>query len=169
MNSFVFPQAPNSVAEESLMFEPDAVRSLKEKAEKLPSYSRFSSDQIEIIYCVAYSMYMQGKIESACSVFQILLIYRPLDIRILAAFGLCCKQLGMFEQAIPALTSAFLLDSSDVKLAVHISECLAALGKREESLKILEPILQLSELEASFDNVQKRAEALKSLMIGQNR
>ncbi len=146
------------------MFDVDAICALRAKVETLPSYMRFSDEQIDIMYFIAHSIFMQGKLESACSIFQTLLIYRPLDIRILTAFGLCCKQLGMFEQAIPALTCAYLLDSEDVKLAVHIAECLAALGKYEESSHILDPLLQLSELDASLANIQKRAGALKHML-----
>lgn len=150
------------------MFDVDAIQALKEKVESLPGYLRFSNEQIDIIYCIAYSIFMQGKVEIACRIFQSLMVYRPLDIRILTAFGLCCKQLGMFEQAIPVLTCAFLLDSDDVKLAVHISECLAAIGKYEESSNILEPVLQLSELDTSFENVRKRAETLKFMISERN-
>lgn len=164
MNPFVLPPVPNITTEDLPMLDVDAVRALKEKIESLPGYSRFSDNQIELIYSVAYSIFMQGKIESACSIFQILMIYRPLDVRVLTAFGLCCKQLGMFDQAIPALTAAYLLDPSDLKLAVHISECLAATGKNSESLQILGPVLELAELDASFDSLRKRAETLQLLL-----
>lgn len=164
MNDFTLPPQPWPEIEEVLMFDIDAISALREKVEALPGYMRFSNEQIDMIYCVAYSIFMQGKLESACSIFQTLLIYRPLDIRILTAFGLCCKQLGIFEQAIPALTCAYLLDSKDVKLAVHIAECLAALGKFEESSQILEPLLQLTEVDASLENIKKRASALKHLL-----
>lgn len=164
MNDFMLPPQPMPEVEEVLMFDVDAISALKEKVEALPGYMRFSNEQIDMIYCVAHSIFMQGKLESACSIFQTLLIYRPLDIRILTAFGLCCKQLGMFEQAIPALTCAYLLDSEDVKLAVHIAECLAALGKYEQSAQILDPLLQLSEVDASLANIQKRAGALKHML-----
>jgi Flp pilus assembly protein TadD len=164
MNDFILPPQPLPEVEEVLMFDVDAIRALKEKVEALPGHMRFSDEQIDMIYCVAHSIFMQGKLESACSIFQTLLIYRPLDIRILTAFGLCCKQLGMFEQAIPALTCAYLLDSEDVKLAVHIAECLAALGKYEQSSQILDPLLQLSEVDASLENIQKRASALKHML-----
>lgn len=164
MNDFTLPPRPLPEIEEVLMFDIDAISVLKEKVEALPGYMRFSDEQIDMIYCVAHSIFMQGKLESACSIFQTLLIYRPLDIRILTAFGLCCKQLGMFEQAIPALTCAYLLDSEDVKLAVHIAECLAAIGKYEASSQILDPLLQLSEVDASLLNIQKRASALRHML-----
>ncbi len=164
MNDFTLPPHPLPEAQEVLMFDIDAIRVLKEKVEALPGYIRFSNEQIDMIYCVAHSIFIQGKLESACSIFQTLLIYRPLDIRILTAFGLCCKQLGMFEQAIPALTCAYLLDSDDVKLGVHIAECLAALGKYEQSSQILDPLLQLSEVDVSLVNIQKRASALKHML-----
>lgn len=164
MNDFMLPPQPMPEVEEVLMFDVDAISALKEKVEALPGYMRFSNEQIDMIYCVAHAIFMQGKLESACSIFQTLLIYRPLDIRILTAFGLCCKQLGMFEQAIPALTCAYLLDSEDVKLGVHIAECLAALGKYEQSSQILDPLLQLTEVDASLANIQKRAGALKHML-----
>jgi tetratricopeptide (TPR) repeat protein len=164
MNEFTLPPQPLAEVEKVLMLDMDAISALKEKVAALPGYMRFSNEQIDMIYCVAHSIFMQGKLESACSIFQTLLIYRPLDSRILTAYGLCCKQLGMFEQAIPALTCAYLLDSEDVKHAVHIAECLAALGKYEESSQILDPLLQLTEVDASLANIQKRAGALKHML-----
>jgi hypothetical protein len=64
----------------------------------------------------------------------------------------------------PALTCAYLLESEDVKLGVHSAECLAALVKYEESSQILDPLLQLSEVDASLANIKKRAGALKHML-----
>ena len=137
---------------------------LRKKIASMPSSTRFTDEQIEIIYGIGHSLFVQGKFDNACSVFQMMLVYRPLDSRILSAFGLCCKRLGKFESAIPAYSAALAIEPTNLSLAVHIVECLAVLGKRDESLTMLEPLIKLAELDESYNDLRARAETLRDML-----
>jgi type III secretion system low calcium response chaperone LcrH/SycD len=164
MNPMNAPAEAKIKFNSGMMTELDSIQTLREKIADLPSSKRFTDEQIEIIYGIGHALYMQGKFDNACGVFQMMLIYRPLDSRILSAFALCCKRLSRFEAAIPAYSAALALDPSNLSLAVHMAECLAALGKREQSLRLLNPLIKLAVLDQSYDALRKRAEMLRDLL-----
>lgn len=164
MNQLNAPTEPKLKFISNVMFELDSLRELKEKIADLPSSKRFTDDQIEIIYGIGYSFFMQGKFDIACSVFQMMLIYRPLDSRILGAFALCCKRLGQFEAAIPSFSAALAFEPTNLSWAVHMAECLAALGKRDQSLTLLEPLIKLAVLDESYNDLRSRAETLRDML-----
>lgn len=164
MNQLNTPAEPDLEFTSNVMAELDSLQELREKISNLPSSKRFNDEQIEIIYGIGYSFFMQGKFDNACGVFQMMLIYRPLDPRILGAFALCCKRLGRFEAAIPAYSAALVLEPTNLSWAVHMAECLAALGKRDESLTLLEPLIKLSVLDESYNELRSRAETLRDML-----
>jgi type III secretion system low calcium response chaperone LcrH/SycD len=164
MNNLVSPEEPKQNIGTHIIGELSFLDELREKINGMPGAARFSDAQIEVIYSIAHSLFMQGKIENACGIFQVLLIYRPLDARILVAFGICCKRLGRFDGAIPAFTGALVADPSNLSSAVHLAECLAALGRKEETMTILEPLLKISQLDDSYETLRKRAETLHELL-----
>lgn len=164
MNQMNAPTDPKVEFTSGVMAELDSLQELKEKISDLPSSKRFTDEQIEIIYGIGHSFFMQGKFDTACGVFQLMLVYRPLDSRILSAFALCCKRLARFDAAIPAFSAALALEPTNLSLAVHMAECLAALGKREESLSLLNPLIKLAVLDDSYEALRKRAEMLRDLL-----
>lgn len=164
MNQLNLPTEPQLEFVSNVMSELESLQELKEKIADLPSSKRFTDDQIEIIYGIGYSFFMQGKFDKACSVFQMMLIFRPLDPRILGAFALCCKRLGHFEAAIPAYSAALVLEPGNLSWAVHMAECLAALGQRDQSLTLLEPLIKLAVLDESYNDLRSRAETLRDML-----
>ncbi len=164
MSQLNAPVEPKIEFTSAVMAELDSLQELRQKIAGLPSSKRFTDEQIEIIYGIGYSFFMQGKFENACGIFQMLLIYRPLDPRILGAFALCCKRLGKFESAIPAYSAALVLEPTNLSWAVHMAECLAALGKRDESLTLLEPLIKLAVLDESYNDLRSRAETLRDML-----
>lgn len=164
MNEFSIPEK-SSIENISESFSSmNEIEQLKEKIACLPSCSRFSDDQIEIIYSIGHSTYMQGKLDMACGVFQLLLMYRPLDARILCAFGICCKRLGRFEEGITAFSAALTLEPTKLNYYMHLAECLAAVGMNNESLELLDPLIDISSLTDSFKSVHKRASTMREML-----
>ena len=137
---------------------------LKNTLATLPSFNRFSDEQIELIYSLGSTHFNQGKLKLALDFFQVLLIYRPLDSRFLFSVGLCLKNLGRYQEAIPAFCAALGLDENPVNSALHLAECLAALGKVNEAESVLNPIIDLSKIDSSYESLSKRAESLKDLL-----
>ncbi len=164
MNSLADLSVPMSpvTPESALVFE--EIRSIKEQLKNLPQTTRFTDEQIEIIYGIAYAMYNQGKLDAAHGLFETLVIYRPMDARIMLAYGICCKKMLRFDAAIPALTSAFFCNPEDLTSAIHLSECLAVIGKYEECKKVLDPLIGVAALDEKFSSIQRRAQTLKEML-----
>ena len=158
------PIEPKVNAGQCLLFEPEALNAMREHLSKTAGAQIFSQDQIEIIYSLGHSLFIQGKFDSACIFFQVLMIYRPLESRFLFAYGLCCKNQGRYIDAIPAFTAALGFDPKNLKSAGHLVECLVALGKKEESLEILEPLIQATALDESYYSLRMRAQAIRDLL-----
>ncbi len=164
MNEFSIPEASSARTISELFSSMNEIDQLKEKIACLPSCARFSDNQVEIIYSIGHSTYTQGKLDIACGIFQMLLLYRPLDARILCAFGICCKRLGRFEEGITAFSAALTLEPTKLNYYMHLAECLAAAGMNSESLEVLDPLIDVSSLTDSFKSVHKRASTMKEML-----
>ncbi len=164
MNSLAEPPEPTVPITPESMAPIDGIRLLKEKLSRLPAFERFSDEQIEIIYGIAYAMFNQGKLEAAHGLFETLVIYRPTDPRIMLAYGVCCKKMLRFDAAIPALMAAFFCNPEDLTAAIHLSECLAVIGKHDDCKKILDPLIDVAQLDGRFDSIQRRAKTLREML-----
>jgi tetratricopeptide (TPR) repeat protein len=164
MSEFSIPEASSARTISEIFSSMNEIDQLKEKIACLPSCTRFTDDQIEIIYSIAHSTYIQGKLDIACGMFQLLLLYRPLDARILCAFGICCKRLGRFEEGITAFSAALTLEPTKLNYYMHLAECLAAAGMNNESLEVIEPLIDISSLTESFQAVHNRAKTMREML-----
>jgi tetratricopeptide (TPR) repeat protein len=144
--------------------ESNTLDELKIKLSTLPSFNRFSDEQVELIFSLGSNHFNQGKISLALDFFQILLIYRPLDPRFLFSVGLCLKNLYRYQEAIAPFCAAMGLDENPITAGLHLAECLAALGKVNDAQSLLNPIIDLSKIDNSYDSLVKRAESLKDLL-----
>ncbi len=167
MNQLASPPEPKLPLAPDLYGDLGSFQDLREQLQALPSAARFTDEQVELVYGIGYALYQQGKFESAVGLFQVLIMYRPLDSRLMMAFGLCCKRLCRFDAAIPAFAAALALDPEEpeaAEAAIHLWECLAVLGKTEECNAVLNPLLQLTEVDNRFDSVKRRAETLRAML-----
>ena len=167
MTPLVSPPEPKLPLAPDLYGDLDSFHELRERLQALPGTARFTDEQVEIVYGIAYALYQQGKFDSAMGLFQVLITYRPLDARLMMAFALCCKRMCRFDAAIPAFSAALAIDPEQpeaIEAAIHLSECLAALGKAEECQSVLEPLLRLTEVDSRFDSIKRRAETLRAML-----
>ena len=164
MNDFLVPEAPSRNLYSELLSSMTEIDQLKEKIACLPICSRFTDEQSEIIYSIGHAAYVQGKLDIACGIFQFLLVYRPLDARLLSAFGICCKRLDRLDEAITAFTAALTLEPTKLNHYMHLAETLAAAGLTNESMEILEPLIDISSLADSYIAVHKRAIIMKEML-----
>ncbi len=164
MKSFATPPEPTSpiTSEAGLAFE--EIRYLKDQLCRLPEMARFSDEQVEIIYGIAYAMFNQGKLEIAHGLFQTLMIYRPTNPRILLAYGICCKKTLRFDAAISALSSAYFCDPEDLNPVMHLSECLAVVGKYTECQNVIDPLISFATIDEKYHTIKKRAQTLKEML-----
>jgi|DEB19_MinimDraft_2_1074335.scaffolds.fasta_scaffold58634_2 Flp pilus assembly protein TadD len=164
MSDFLSPAQPASPVNPDMFAELSGIAALREKIAQLPAATRFTDEQIEVIYSIGHTLFTQGKIDNAFGVFQVLLVYRPLEVRFLSAFGICCKRLSRYDDAVSAFTAALLADPRHLESAVHLTESLAALGKKDQSLSVLTPLIELTEMDAGYANLHKRAVTLRELL-----
>ncbi len=167
MNHLISPPEPKLPLAPDLYGDLDSFQDLREKLQALPGAARFTDEQGELVYGIGYALYPQGKFVSAVGLFQVLITYRPLDARLMMAFALCCKRLCRFDAAIPAFAAALALNPEQpeaIEAAIHLSECLAVLGKTEECKSVLDPLLRLTEVDSRFDSVRRRAETLREML-----
>lgn len=164
LSQMVRPTEPNAAPGSELFTDSESLKMLRERLAVLPGPQRFTDDQIEIIYGIGHSLFMQGKLDNACGVFQILSIYRPLEARAFFAYGLCCKNLGRYADAVPSFVASLCLDPENMSSGINLAECLAALGKKDETITILDPLIKLAALDESFASLKLRAESLRTLL-----
>ncbi len=138
---------------------------MRDKLESLPSKARLSDKEIQLIYSIGYSVFQQGKIQEAKSIFHLLLIYRPTDIKVLTAFSICCKRIGNFEDACICFMLLLMLEPAEIKHAQQIAECLAAMGSKTMAIEAVKVII--SALESGMytdESARIRATILKSMI-----
>ena len=142
---------------------------LSDKLDSLPSNIRLNDQQVNLIYSIGYSIFQQGKLEEARSIFQLLLLYKPTDRKILDAFSICCKRIGDFENASVCFMLLFLLDPSELRHAQQFAECLVAMGQTDIAEKAIDVIMSSIESGAYTDElVLARAQILKSMISVEN-
>ena len=79
------------------------------------------------------------------------------------------KKMGKFEEAIPTYAAAMVFGDLESPMpSIHIAECLAALGRADDSERILRPILDSAKLDSAFTDIRRRAENLLSMLRSTN-
>jgi tetratricopeptide (TPR) repeat protein len=148
-----------------LIYFQNSIRNLRKNFEKYDFFKTVTDEQVEVIYSVGHALFMQGKFEKALNIFQLILIYRPLDARSLEACATTMKRLGRFDEAIPIYAAALVFGEVENPMpSMHIAECLAALGRNHDSETVLRPILDASLVDSAYADVQSRARNLLSML-----
>lgn len=140
------------------------LRDLKERLAKIPGPARFTDEQIDVIYAIAFANFQQGKTETAIGIFEVLMLYRPADARIMLAYAICCKKMMRFEVAIPAFVAATFLNPDELTASVHLAECFAAVGDKQSCESLVVPLSQLVELDDKYALLKKRVDLLRSMI-----
>lgn len=165
MNDFDLPSEPSNFIETEIFDFENIFFALKEKIDSLPCAARLTDHEIELIYSLAYSFFQQGKIEKAHSIFQVLVFYRPTDVRFLEALAISSKKIGDFENASLNFMLLFLNSPNDLKFAQHVAECLSADGNEELALEVLDNISKSQSIDLKENElVSVRCELLKTML-----
>lgn len=87
-----------------------------------------SRESQEALYTVAYRLYRQGKYESAERLFAFLLLNDHLDRRYYLAYAACAQMQRQYDRALRYYSMAHMLDKTDPRPLLHMSECFMALS-----------------------------------------
>lgn len=105
--------------------------------DRLPSSGRFTPDQLEVVYRLAFSALAGGRFETALRYFQWLAVYRGSDVRHWRGLAACHQALGQPAQALWPWTLVSLLEPAAVDATLHAGRCQAELGQVAEALHTL--------------------------------
>lgn len=164
MNSISLPVKPKMQDDLKWAQLSDAMQDLREQFGASSIASRLSDEQIEIIYGFAYDLHLQGKFEMAIQQLKLILLYRPFHHRALLALGINLKRLGQFADAIPVFTASIVYSEGNPQAAIHIAECLSALGEMESSKQVLEPLIKIASMDEAYASLLRRAQALHQMI-----
>lgn len=129
----------------------------------LPSSQRFTSEQLEVIYGMAYAHVVQKQYEPALAVFAFLAQYGPTRKHYWAGMALCLNMTGRHEEAasIYSLNAMLFPDSPDSTL--HVAECQIAAGLCDDAQTTLGLVIRHVDAWPEFAELGKRASALLKL------
>jgi len=126
----------------------------------LPHSSRFTDNQIALLYNTGCNLFDQGKYKEAAQLFEVASFYRPLATHYLFAYGLARQALKDFDSAIPILSSVGLLWPQDPRPSLQLAECHLALGQTEIAVNMLHLAVALAEQDPQYQALQSYAERL---------
>ena len=138
---------------------------LYDELQARPAATRLSSEQLEVIYALAYAHVVQGQYAQALPVFSILATYGPTRKHYLAGLALCLEQCGRYEEAISMYSLLIMLFPGSPEPALQIAECLLMLGRTEEAAAELERVLRcIADADGQYDALRPRAQVLRDLV-----
>ena len=129
----------------------------------LPSASRFTAEQLEVIYALGYAHVAQGQYAQALPIFAFLAQYGPTRRHYLHGLALCLQMAGRYDEAlnINALCATLFPDSA--LPALRIAECEIAAGRGDEARATLNLVTRYAQA-GGEDDIGNRAQALLELM-----
>jgi tetratricopeptide (TPR) repeat protein len=86
---------------------------LLSQARNLPSYKRFTDDELSYMYSVGYTLYSQKRYTDAANVFTLINIYRPFEVRYLKALAACQQMRQKWNDALDTYELVLTIDPED--------------------------------------------------------
>lgn len=130
----------------------------------LPSSSRMSSEQLEVIYALAYAHVTQGQYAQALPIFFILTHYGPTRKHYLLGLALCLQRCQRYAEAIHIYSMADVLFPGGPELALRVAECQLMQGDRAEAREELGRVQRcIAEAGGEYDEWKPRTEVLMDL------
>ena len=130
----------------------------------LPSGSRLSNEQLEVVYALAYAHVTQGQYAQALPMFSILATYGPTRRHYIAGLALCLEQCERYDEAISMYSLLITLFPGSLEPALQGAECLLLLGRPAEAAEELDRVLRgIAESGGQYDALRPRAQVLRDL------
>ena len=139
----------------------DYVAEFKTKAENSAATRRFTDDELEVLYTVAYGTYQQGQYRRAASHFAQLAMYRPTSARFLKGQGASQFMARMYPQASVTYSFLVLLHPGDAEALCMYGHCMLMLGRKDAAYPALRRAVDQQDGSAEF---RSRAKALLELI-----
>lgn len=124
---------------------------------ELESSRRFTAEQLEIIYAMAYAEITQKKWDSALRIFSFLSLYGATRRHYLVGLATCLQMLGRWDEAIDIWNLILVLFEGSLEPAFQIAYCQLAAGQRDVAVAGLQ---QLNGALGAADVLKPRVTAL---------
>lgn len=139
---------------------------LAQQLDALPSASRLTAEQLEVVYALAYSHVAQHQYEQALPIFSFLCLYGPTRKHYLVGLALCLQMVRRYEDALDIYALILTLYPQHYDAALRTAECQLALEQIDAActtLELLETIGQDGNSDAPWLG---RVRALRQLLSG---
>jgi type III secretion system low calcium response chaperone LcrH/SycD len=143
-----------------------AALQLKEELEALSSSRRFTAEELETMYGLAYQAYTQGKHHDGLCIFQFVVIYAPTNFKYLRALGAASKQCEDYDKAFAVFSYLAMLEPHNPAHTLMVAEIQLLLGQTAEAEASLRAVAAYCHEVGGSDKEMKRAEAILHLLVG---
>lgn len=123
----------------------ESAQALYEGLEDLPSATRFTRAQLEVIYAMAYAHVAQGHYAQALPIFAFLAQYGPTRRHYLYGLALSLQMVGRLEEAISLYSLCSLLFPDSFEAIQRLAQCQLVSGQRDEACDTLNMLLQYAQ------------------------
>ncbi|MCB1110229.1 MAG: SycD/LcrH family type III secretion system chaperone [Chlamydiia bacterium] len=97
----------------------------------------YSSDDLSLLYSVAYTLYQGGDYDDAIPVFERLASHQPFSQKNWVGLAACWQMKKDTQEALKAWAMASIIDDRDPLPHFHAAECYFTLGNEEEGRKAI--------------------------------
>lgn len=141
----------------------ESAQTLYEGLENLPSAKRFTREQLEVIYAMAYAHVAQSHYAQALPIFAFLAQYGPTRRHYLYGLALSLQMVGRVEEAISIYSLCSLLFPDSFEAAQRLAQCQVAAGRREEACDTLNMLLQYARTSSNTE-LEHKAQGMLDLV-----
>jgi tetratricopeptide (TPR) repeat protein len=118
-----------------------AMTRLREGLSSLSLTSRFSREELDTIYSLAWSHLHRDQNDTALRLFLFLTDHASTDALYLMGLGVCLQRLERHAQALQVFSWIGMLHSENIEASLRSAECLLSLRQREQAEALLDFIV----------------------------
>lgn len=141
----------------------ESAQTLYEGLENLPSAKRFTREQLEVIYAMAYAHIAQGQYAQALPIFAFLAQYGPTRRHYLYGLALSLQMVGRLEEAISIYSLCSLMYPDSFEAAQRLAQCQISAGRRDEAGDTLNMLLQYARTSGNAE-LERKAQGMLNLV-----
>lgn len=119
-----------------------SIEVFKVALQTLPSASRISDEDAEIVYGIAYQLLVQARPLEAMRYFMLLALYRPTNTKYLSGMARTFRLLERPREAMEMYSLLVLLEPSEIHHSLAVAECLLMMRQADEARDLVDLVIQ---------------------------
>lgn len=140
------------------------VQAFKQRASALPMNQKLSAQESEMLYALAYQLVVQGNHEKAFSLFTLLVLCHPANVKYLRGLALLNRHLDRHREALMLLRFVDVLEPGNPQHAMDLAETLLRLKEFDHARVVLEETINRCQASSATEQVLRKATALHDLL-----